>query len=123
MTKFPRTGRPLRERGQIVAIAERLEFRRLLSADVLTYRNNNSRTGADLNESILTPQNVNSTDFGQLFNDPVDGYVYAQPLYKANLPIPFQGTHNVVFVATEHDSVYAIDPDSNSGDNAQPLWR
>jgi hypothetical protein len=88
------------------------------TADVLTYHDDNARTGQDLNETILTPANVNASSFGKLFTDPVDGFVYTQPLYMANLAIPGQGVHNVVFVATENDSVYAFDAD-NPG---QPLW-
>jgi hypothetical protein len=100
---------------------ESIEPRFLLSAssaDVLTYHNDNARTGQDLDETILTPANVNSSDFGKLFTDPVDGYVYTQPLYMANVTIPGQGVHNVVFVATANDSVYAFDAD-NPG---PPLW-
>jgi hypothetical protein len=100
-----------------------LEPRVLLSnVDVLRYRNNNGNTGANLSETVLTPSNVNPTDFGKLYQYPVDGYVYAQPLYMANLAIPGQGTHNVVFVATEHDSVYAFDANGNVGVNGTPLW-
>jgi hypothetical protein len=90
--------------------------------NVLTSRYDNARTGANTNEFLLTPANVNVNTFGRLFSQAVDGYVYTQPLYVANLAMPGQGTHNVVFVATEQDSVYAFDADSNLGTNGGLLW-
>jgi len=79
---------------------------------VTTWHYNNARTSANTSESLLTPSNVNSRTFGKLFTQPVDGYVVGHPLYLPAVNIPGQGTHNVVYVATMHDSVYAFDADS-----------
>jgi hypothetical protein len=76
--------------------------------DVLTYHNDNLRTGHNLNETFLTPANVNVTTFGKLFAYPVDGAIYGEPLYVSQLSIPGKGVRNVVYIATEHDSVYAF---------------
>jgi uncharacterized protein YidB (DUF937 family) len=81
--------------------------------NVTTWHNDLSRTGANAQETILTTGNVNVTNFGKLFSATVDGQVYSQPLYLSGVSIA-GGTHNVLYVATEHDSVYAIDADSGT---------
>ena len=85
-----------------------------------TYHNDNMRTGADLNETVLTPANVSSTSFGKVFSYPLDGLTFASPLYVQNVSVPGQGVHNIVIVATEHDSVYAFDADGRSN---TPIWK
>jgi Concanavalin A-like lectin/glucanases superfamily len=85
-----------------------------------TFHNDNLRDGANLNETVLTPSNVNSTSFGKLFSYTLDGLTFASPLYVQNVNIPGQGSHNIVLVATEHDSVYAFDADGRSN---TPIWK
>ncbi len=80
---------------------------------VLTWHNDNARTGQNLTETILTPTNVNSSTFGKLFVISVDGLVDAQPLYVSSLNVA-GGIHNVLYVATEHDSAYAFDADTGA---------
>jgi hypothetical protein len=86
----------------------------LFAQSLLTSRADNARDNANTNETLLTPTNVNKNGFGRLFSVPVDYVVMAQPLYMPNVNIPGQGTHNVVYVATQADSVYAIDADSGA---------
>src|SRR5215472_2142505 len=80
---------------------------------VTTFHNDISRTGQNTQETILNTGNVNSNNFGKLFSVPVVGTVYAQPLYLWGQSIA-GGTHNVLYVATEHDNVYAIDADNGT---------
>ncbi|MBZ5666515.1 MAG: Ig-like domain-containing protein [Acidobacteriia bacterium] len=74
----------------------------------------NTRSNANTHETLLTPSNVNKNSFGRLFSVPIDYMVMAQPLYMPNVNIPGQGTHNVVYVVTMADSVYAIDTDTGA---------
>jgi hypothetical protein len=86
---------------------------------VTTNHNDNARTGQNLNETTLTTSNVNVSNFGKLFFRTVDGYIFAQPLYVSGLSIG-GATRNAVFVATEHNSVYAFDADDPN--HPAPLW-
>src|SRR5215831_16136472 len=87
---------------------------------VLTQHNDNARTGQNLNETALNTSNVNQSSFGKLFWRTLDGFIYAQPLYAPGLEI--QGaTHNVVYVATQHNSLYAFDADDPN--SPAPLWQ
>jgi hypothetical protein len=90
----------------------------LAQTSVLTQHNDLARTGQNLSETILTPANVSSGSFGKVFSLAVDGVVAAQPLYVPNLKVN-GALHNVVFIATEHDSVFAFDADLGG----TPLWQ
>ena len=81
------------------------------TAGVFTHHNDNARTGQLLTETVLTPVNVGSGGFGKLFSYALDGQVHAAPLYVANVKIPGRGLRNVVYAATQHNSVYALDAD------------
>jgi chitodextrinase len=85
-----------------------------------THHNDASRSGQNLSESVLTPSNVTPASFGKLFSYALDGVAMASPLYVANVRLSDASVHNVVYVATEHDSVYAFDADGRS---ANPLWQ
>src|ERR1700731_1312003 len=89
-------------------------------AQMTTSQYDNMRTGATLNEAALTPQNVNPKQFGKLGAFKVDGVVFAQPLFVPGVEVPGKGTHDVLFLATEHDSVYAFDA---GRPHDPPLWQ
>ena len=89
---------------------------------VPTWRYDLTHQGQNTNETALTPANVNVKSFGKLFSVTTDGYMYAQPLYVPGLKMSDGLVHNVLFSASEHDSVYAFDADSNGGANANPIW-
>jgi fibronectin type 3 domain-containing protein len=111
--------KPIRK---VKLLLEQLETRLAPSATIVTtFHNDNASTGQNLNETTLTPANVNSASFGKLFSTPVDGQVYAQPLYLSGVNVTVGGqtsSHNVAYVATEHDSLYAIDADTGA-----TLWQ
>jgi hypothetical protein len=86
---------------------------------VSTYHYDNQRSGIQAKETLLTPANVNATSFGKLFTLPVDGQVFAQPLIATNVIMADGKAHDLVFIATEHDTVYAFDADTAS---TQPFW-
>ena len=92
-------------------------------ANVPMFHMDQNRSGANLTETILNPSNITPQSFGKLFSQLVDGYVYGQPLLVSNLTMSDGNLHNVLFAATENDSVYAFDADTNTGANANPLWK
>ncbi len=106
----------------LLASGARATAQTFTAVPVPTWRYDLTHAGQNTHETALTPANVNPTTFGKLFSLPVDGLVYAQPLYVPGLTMADGQPHNVLFVATEHDSVYAFDADSNGGKNATPLW-
>src|SRR5579859_4220846 len=86
---------------------------------VTTDRYSNHRKGSNWQETTLTPANVNKDKFGRLFSLPVDGQIYAGSLFMSNLPMVDGQTHNVVFVSTLHNKVYAFD----AVKSAAPIWQ
>ncbi|HEY0074454.1 MAG TPA: hypothetical protein VGB77_10150, partial [Abditibacteriaceae bacterium] len=88
---------------------------------VVTQHNDNARTGANLQETILTPANVNVNKFGKLFSRTVSHRIWAQPLFVPNVVVPNKGTHNVVYTMTENGDVYAFDADHPA--QSTPLWQ
>ena len=100
--------------GSVNSLAATLTVNAPSVVDVLTYHNDNLRTGLNPNETTLTTSNVNFAQFGKIGNFAVDGKVDAQPLYASNVAVPGNGTHNLVIVGTEHNSVYAFDADTGT---------
>jgi uncharacterized protein (TIGR03437 family) len=90
---------------------------------VTTYHNDNARTGQNLAEVVLTPQNVKAGAFGKRFSHPVDGLILGQPLIVPGVNVAGKGVHDVVVVATGHGTIYAFDADDATGRDAEPLWR
>ena len=93
----------------------------LAQTSVTTQHNDAARTGANLTETVLTTTNVNVSQFGKLFERAVDDEIYAQPLLRRRRDVPGVGVRNVVYVATNNDSVYAFDADDPA--QSAPLWR
>jgi uncharacterized protein (TIGR03437 family) len=108
----------LATRSVLLTFVAGIAFYAANAQDVLTGGYDVARTNSDLNETVLTPATVNPAQFGRLFLLPADGQIYAQPLYQRSVTIAGQGVHNVVFIATAHNSVYAYDADTP----APPLW-
>ncbi len=108
--------------GLILLVGSSLASPALGQVSVLTGQYDNSRSTANLNETILNTSNVNVNQFGLLYSRSLDGLLYAQPLYVPGVVIPGQGTHNVIYLATLHNTVVAFDADNPS--QAAPLsWQ
>ena len=112
---------PSRLNALIVLLTAVIPTTAVGQVSVVTEGYDNARTGANLAETVLNTSNVNVGQFGKLFSYTVDGSIYAQPLYVPNVPVAGQGTHNVLYVVTMNDVLYAVDADSNSV-NGGTLW-
>lgn len=124
-SKQPKSGRRVLSASIIAKIMAILVFSiatAYAQHDVLTQHNDVSRSGLNPNETFLTPQNVNAGTFGKLFTQNVDGIVVGEPLYATGVLMNDGNVHNVVYVATQHNTVFAFDADNNLGNNAAPLW-
>lgn len=104
------------------SVSSQVTVENSVPAAVLTYHNDDTRDGAYQQEVTLTPSNVNSSQFGKLVSYPVDGQIYAQPLYLPQVNIPGKGTYDVVYVVTQNNSVYAFDADATAA-NPTTLWK
>ena len=104
----------------VLLLVPRIEAKRTQDVAILSRCISHSCLGTNLNETILTTANVNVDQFGLLFRRKVDGHLYTRPLYVPNMEIVDKGRHNVIYLATQHNTVYAFDAD-NPAQNT-PLW-
>src|SRR5271165_515187 len=112
--------------GNVVSLSDTLTVNAVTAAtssDVLTYHYDTMRSGLNSHETILTPANVNSASFGKVGEFAVDSRIDGQVLYLNQLAIPGRGMKNVLYFATENDTVYAVDADSVAGSAATVLWQ
>jgi hypothetical protein len=107
--------------GLVIALFACISNRSLGAVAVLTHHNDLNRSGANLNETLLATNNVNTNQFGKIFTRTVDDEIHTQPLIVTNVNVPGKGIYNLVIVATVSNSVYAFDADNAS--NSAPLWK
>src|SRR5262249_27775296 len=105
----------------LITLSAGIANRSLAAVAVLTHHNDLNRSGANLNETLLATNNVNTNQFGKIFTRTVDDEIHTQPLIVTNVNVPGKGIYNLVIVATVSNSVYAFDAD-NAG-NSAPLWK
>ena len=107
--------------GLILAPTACVANQSLAAVAVLTHHNDLNRSGANLNETLLTTNNVNTNQFGKIFTRTVDDEIHTQPLIVTNVNVPGKGFYNLVIVATVSNSVYAFDADNAA--NSAPIWK
>src|SRR5262245_33958730 len=100
--------------GLVIALSVGIPDKSLGAVAVLTHHNDLNRSGANLNETLLATNNVNTNQFGKLFTRTVDDEIHTQPLIVPNVNVPGNGIYNLVIVATVSNSVYAFDADNAS---------
>src|SRR5436190_7765820 len=120
---FPQTTIPVRSFAfaLLVVLSAGMSNRSLGAVAVLTHHNDLNRTGANLSETLLTTNNVNTNQFGKVFTRTVDDEIHTQPLLVTNVNVSGKGNFNLVIVATVSNSVYAFDADEAS--NSVPIWK